>query len=427
MLSLAGTDLVDRSSTRTLSLQLVPSAAEPELELAALDDSPVPGGRAALPLDPEDCTLLRVRLLGPGGRPVERWRLECFAGTSERPEFRDDAIHVVELVEGVSAEIVLPVRCFEALLIASAAEGPAVLHRVEHLRVVGGALQERGRIEVEVEIPLTRTPGVPMVTGSISVEGAPHLPDGLRIHLLHEPKATTSEAERLAREPRLAAVNPASRCYGVGPLTETAAALWVTANDVEPMWIPIEWEAGDGDLVLDLDCRSGIALHLSCFDAASGAPAAGVCLGTEVLVETERSSQQVVSRPHFSKVTTDGDGRCTLRGLPPGGRFRVTECGSQRLVQVGSMRVSLSGEPLLELRLALDSPRELWHELRLDAAPAGMAQVFGDGEQLGQIAASVAPESAERAAPVVVRHCLRDSFFARSGHGEARTSAGAWE
>jgi hypothetical protein len=325
-----------------------------------------------------DVTVLRVRVLGPDGSPQRAGNLECLAGERSFPEAQALSVHLCVPIQAAVTELVLPASCLEAVLVASGPSGPPTLHREEDLRLVDDVFQVSGRVEKDVSILLQATDEESMVEGRILVDGIPRVPEGLRVLLVRERSRSASIEQVLDRMPSLALVDRAARTYRAGPLSSAVQGLWATSTETVPLWIPIEWSEGQGNLRLDLDCASGRTLHLSCVDAATGEPAPRVALETQTLTKISSAGDQEFFRPNLGRVCTDENGRCTIRGVPETGVFRLTLARKTPAPRTGAgFLVAQSETCLLDLELDPGSPREFWETLRLSRAEVRTARVFG--------------------------------------------------
>jgi len=343
-------------------------------ESASIADSAIRDDRGS------DVTVLRVRVMGPGGDPESAGNLECFAGERSFPETQALSIHLCVPIQSAVTELVLPASCLEAVLVASGSGAPPTLHREEDLRRLDDVFHVSGRVEKDVSISLQSDSAGSVVVGRILVDGIARVPEGLRVLLVRKPSHSASVEDALDRLPSLALVDRAARSYRAGPLSPAVRGLWATSVETVPCWIPIEWSEGQGDLHIDLDCASGRTLHLSCVDADTGRPAPGVALETQTLTKISSAGDQEFFKPHSVRVCCDENGRCTIRGLPESGTFRLTRPrpASRNAAGSGStLPVAQSESSVLDLELESGSPRESWETVRLSSAEVRTARIFG--------------------------------------------------
>ncbi len=388
--------------------------------------APAPSAASDTHASTEDLTLLRVSIVDPAGTRATEGLLECYAGPRSFPETNDDGLRLSVPVRAETTEVILPADCTEALLVAHASIGPTTLWRVEDLRGAGPEFRVSGFVERDVEIVLVRDPSVPVAQGTIWVDGERRVPAGLKILLHHDDgEGTATMEELLLRQPKLATVDIGEAAYAVGPLTESAAALWVTSESTAPCWVPLPFPRSPEGISLDLHCATGSTLHLACVDDRSGLPVPGARIETETLVATSTTERKISFRTFTTSRTADRNGECVIRGLPAGGIFRVTSPSSaESSRELAPAGIRLGGAILLELRLDPELSSDLWREVRIPGAREDVARVWGRVADLVAVARS---RAADERAPLEV--CFAPLRSQREESAVRRASIGtvAWE
>jgi hypothetical protein len=398
LIALRSTRIVTRDPRRAsepAGIEFLPAIQAPEAHASARPEQTTTSEADREPLaehassrlareSSRDETVLHVQVLDPSRAAVTAGLLEWYAGELQFPETQEGGLHSSTPIRGSFTDLSLPSTCSEAVLIASAASGPATLQRVECLRGAGPDWRPSGFVEHDVTIVLERDPSLSIVHGSIYADSVRRVPSGLKVLLQYDSNVAGATLEELLlRQPRLAAIDPVRSEYAVGPLTPAATALWVTSDETIPRWIPLDASTDAEDIQLDLHCEAGRTLHLTCIDERSGLAASDACIGTETLVAVSTTERKVSSRAYSATYHADGNGECVISGLPSRGTFRVTECPSREVdSDKEHSRIRIRSTILLEIDLEPDLPREIWRELRLASAGADLSRVWGDESAL---------------------------------------------
>ena len=342
--------------------------------------------RVNVPLDhhQEDVTTLRVRLLNSKGEPIESGSLEYFAGPAS-PENSRKAIHRVVSVASSATEISIPAsKSGQVFIIASAPGCGVARERVIRPRATpDGAWQQHGLVVREVVIVLGagESPG-PAISGLITVQGDPRIPQGLKVFLDQHPAVGAASVEEvLARTPRLALLDRYANRYEASPLTSSVSGLWASSDETSPRWIPISWQAGDGNMDVTLDLSSGKTGSVLCVDKNSGMPIPGARLRSTIRVNTDDlpDGGALQSKSISAMVTANQEGVCALRGVPENGILQITNPASfKKKESAGRHSVESWGEVLLEVQLNRQLPDEFELMVEIDSRDHDGVRIWGE-------------------------------------------------